>query len=435
MHRAVGTWLVLIAGSAIFGDAFALGRWLPVPLIVTGLALAFVAVAFLFRGQWSITGGYFVPTDLFLLGFLVVVAVGTLFSQHLHQKNLNHTLGYTVTVLFYGLGLRFLMASWHAGVESRDRILRVIAFSTLLLCVYTILEFVNTNFGGGALAQSIPFPGELKPYEPRFLIFVRARGFEAESAFLALYLNCFLPLSLAYARSAWSRRWQVALALAGGLAMMLTFSVAGLLACVVAGGATLVSYFGLRRPPLRGGTAIRIAVAILAVSAVVATVVPRDAIEAVTQKLTLSGGQSSAARLRAWGEAFGEFRAHPVFGAGIGSSSAETGKGSISLYLTLLREVGLAGLFVFLASFAIVPSLAGYLLRRSALGPPLLMGFLAATIQYAVIANIWYPWIWMLFALMLNERAFVQGRSGQTLRGGEPSTGGDGLPSLSASVQ
>jgi len=96
--------------------------------------------------------------------------------------------------------------------------------------------------------------------------------------------------------------------------------------------------------------------------------------------------------------------AHPVFGTGVGSTSLETGQGVISFYLTMLKEAGIPALILILAylawTFRQITRLPGGNPYKYAFATALI----AAITQYAAISNIWFPWLWLLCSLIIDER-------------------------------
>ena len=169
---------------------------------------------------------------------------------------------------------------------------------------------------------------------------MRARGFEGESAFLALYLNIFAPSSFVWVRARHGRLAALAFLACAAGAFAVTFSAAGATGLVIglcAGILLYVTDHGFAGLPLRN-VALAVAVATLAIGA--AAKAPEQVRLALWNKVTFAGGSSANKRLAAWKEAFPVAEESPFLGTGVGSTSQETGEGVISFYLTMLKEAG-----------------------------------------------------------------------------------------------
>lgn len=413
MRRVAGGVLVVFAASLSFGDAFAPHPWVPLPMLVllSGLAVAGLAAARV--PATRVWPGYFGVGDLLLVGFVVLLIAGVLLSTRPYGKNFNHAIAYLSVVGLFAFGLRGLFALDGAGLWARDRLLLALSLTTVMVAALALVEFADVNFLHLGLTRLIWFPRRLADYNPQFYIFTRARGLEAESGFLALYLNLFGPLAIVVLRQrlgAWPAA-AAAACLAGGF--LVTFSAAGGAALALGAVAAGLAFLGDRRL-----FRLRVLPLLLAMAGVVLVVgafavAPPEVREALRAKLTLASGASAGERVRAWTAALDVAGRHPWLGVGVGTTSATSGTGVISLYLTIIKEAGVLALALFLGYLGLVAGQA-IALPASGVKYALLAGLVAGAVHYAVIANIWYPWLWMLVALVTNESVRARAGGGAT---------------------
>ncbi|MDA3831866.1 MAG: hypothetical protein PF495_00550, partial [Spirochaetales bacterium] len=130
-------------------------------------------------------------------------------------------------------------------------------------------------------------------------------------------------------------------------------------------------------------------------------------IDPIYNKLTLSGTSSVSTRLERWGTAIKDISSSPFFGHGIGYYSSLGVGSSISWYLFVAAESGILSLFCFIGYLFCV--FLRILFSKSNIKYPVLIGFIAASSQFAVITTIQHPPLWALIALFsvieFNERS------------------------------
>ena len=405
MHRLFAFLLVVYAFLISVADAFRLHRWVPVPMAVLLLAAAVVTAALAWQPRVPLTLGFFRQADLLLVVYVLTLGVTLFISLRIEQKHINHFVAYTSVIGLYYFFVKFLCAAHDTFRRHQHWLRGALALSVFVTAVYTVLEFLDMNVLRLGITSLVKFPGEEQPYEALFALFTRARGFVAESGFLALFFNIFVPMSFVYLRRAWGAKTAAAYLLLCFVAFVTTFSVAGLtfmgLGLVVALGMYLYDRYVILLP-------LRSAVVLFSVVAAVMAIglwIPTEFWEPVGAKLTLGDVSSGSFRLEGWVAAAAVAAEHPVFGTGIGSTSLETGSGVLSFYLTMLKEAGvlaLVSIVLFFASvfrqIAALPSWNRYKYAYAA-------SFTAAICHLAVISDIWYPWLWLLCVLVAAEYA------------------------------
>jgi len=144
----------------------------------------------------------------------------------------------------------------------------------------------------------------------------------------------------------------------------------------------------------------------LALLGTIAARIPTEIWSVTLDKLTLVDVTSGQDRVRRWVAAVAAAAQHPVWGTGVGSTSARTGEGLISFYLTMLKEAGAPGLVLVVSFLVSVFRQIVALPRDDDYKYAYGAGFVAVACHYAVISDVWYPWLWLLCV-------FIVARSGR----------------------
>ena len=87
----------------------------------------------------------------------------------------------------------------------------------------------------------------------------------------------------------------------------------------------------------------------------------------------------------------------------MGSTSVERGSGVISFYLTMLKEAGTVSLALILVFFALIFRRIMMLPSWNRFKYAYAVSFVAALCHYAIISDIWYPWLWLLCVFVTTE--------------------------------
>lgn len=414
MRKLSAVILVCYAFLIPFGDAFKLHRWLPLPLAVLlagGLAMSW---ALLLRPRVRIALRCFGAGDLLLVGFVLAIGVTLLLSTRVAGKNVNHFIGYAVAIATYYFFVKLLLAAEDTFGHYGSRVRTALAASVALVSVYALLEFADNNFLRLGLTSLVYFPEELRSYNALFLTFTRSRGFMAEAAFLALFLNIVAPISLVYVRRTQGRSAALALFLVVAGAFFVAFSIAGVVFLTVGLIAAGLMYVFDRTVILLPLRSVSVLVGTLVAVLALALALPPQAWSPVVAKLSLSDLSSGSERLETWLEALRVAQQHPFLGTGIGSTSLETGSGNLSFYLTMLKEGGIVTLSLSVLFLGNIFRRIWALPANNRYKYAYAASFVAGVGQYAVISDVWYPWLWLLCALVACESREA------SLRGGEP---------------
>src|SRR2546429_4524171 len=145
MRRILGSVLLLYTLLVCFGDAFKLHPWLPLPLVLLLGGVVAAGWAALLAPRIRLERGFFRPFDLLLVAYVLELGVSLLFSGSIDVKNINHLVAYTTVVALYYFFVKFLFAAAGTWAHYESRVRTVLVCSVLLVSVYTMLEFIDTN--------------------------------------------------------------------------------------------------------------------------------------------------------------------------------------------------------------------------------------------------------------------------------------------------
>jgi len=385
-----------------FLHALAPGPWLPLPMLVAGLAL----LVYLALGQAQ-RYVYFETTDLLLAVTLALgVAAFVLRPGAVGQKNINHTAALIVSVgLFY-----FWVRAWlRVARVSLEQVGAAALVGLLVASLAVITEFGLINTTGLYFSDLIPYSADELPQIDVLTDLKRPRGLAAEPGFTAMVFEALAPLSWLYLRRHRYLVLPAALLVLPGF--LLLFSAGAILSVVLA--FLLILVFRAR-----SGTVWAFAGVIIAAIAAFAIfsdlagllfeqVVGRKLLDLIgAADATLA---ETASRYDAYTTAATIFAQQP-FGIGWGTVSEMFASGAIipgvpqlnsrgvmSLYLEVLVSAGLAGLLCF-AAFLLLKLKA--LARRSDPQATLvLLAALTVMIHHAAVLEFWFPMLWLLLAL------------------------------------
>lgn len=173
--------------SLPFVNAFAFSTVLIWPLIIS--LLMFMKLIFnykIFRFKIN-------AFNIIYIFFLMIVSLSLLLNlNHLDVKMLNHSIAFfSVVVLFYFIPSIFI------NEISIERILKYLSIIFFVVLLFSVIEFILINFMNNNLINLIPRPS-IEYYKPTFIIYIRARCFFEESGHFASFLATLLPFVYLY---------------------------------------------------------------------------------------------------------------------------------------------------------------------------------------------------------------------------------------------
>jgi O-antigen ligase len=304
------------------------------------------------------------PVRVMLAAFgatLVAIALSATHAQHLGAVVREAFKDGEYLLLFLGA-----IAAFATDPDDRP-FWRTLEIAVTLVCLSALAEYV-VGAHSGILVHGASFP--------------RIAGALEGPNQLAGYLDVGLPVLVARALLHRDRRLVLVIALAA-ITDVLTISRSGIIGVALG---VVVVLLVLR--PL-GGAAWRFAGAVALVVAAGVSVALRVGVPAGYFSLDQApqAADHLANRWQLWGAAIELWRTSPLVGVGAGNYELDLAQAGLpnvrthanSIYLQSLAEMGIVGLLVTLATFAVTITTLG----RSAVRRPLVVGALGATVALA----------------------------------------------------
>lgn len=362
--------IFIVASGSV--SAFAFTQAVSVPFVMG--AIFFICV--LLAGRLALD-----RNAIFLLCFFSLPACisAGINIESSSQKTLAHLASYILTPLLYYVAVISMLRI------SRRPPYKVIAFALIANLIYVLVEFAASNTGQMGFLVDLPRPA-VQEYQPTVAgSVVRARGLAEESAHFMLYAGIFYFLSCHGKRV--------------GTKTNLTFFVASVATFGVAAWLAMIASFlvvGVRRLFSLRLIVIGFLLAIL-------IFLLWEYFEALVMyqfffKLSSLGGSDRADRffenLQLYtNSSYSEI----LFGMGPGYYERAGVASTVSLPALTLFQNGLIGLISLVIIFAV------YYLRALRKGADLARAVVFSAVCYLSISNYWFPWLWMLFAVIDYE--------------------------------
>jgi hypothetical protein len=395
VSRYVSHALALVLLASPLTDVFLFRERLPVAIYVSyaiaGMVLGVVTVVRLQSGRFPYVRDAWYQV---LLMFLIFICAFSYLAGAHTAKLTQYLLWFSGIFVVYGLFGKWLME------YAAERVLPLLAleiaiFVTAILglqdCAVRADVVFSDSWVDVLLRRSEEFGGAIYGVP-------RLRSTAEEGAAYALYLNIFVPLTLMRARV--SRAWLATYGSVVVVAYVLTFSLAAWANAITAGllGYLIVSRFSVRR----AATWFVLVVVAAAIFYIAATQLSGELFERITDLEDLSWVERLVVNAIALDRIMDGDLLTLLLGYGPGSFNALYERNPLSSYLLVAHDLGVPSLL------AIAMIFGGVLLsiRHSSLPTSrkwlLCVSVLSAMLHYAVIPNIWHPWIWLAFALILT---------------------------------
>lgn len=385
-----------------FVSAFSIDAIVPLPMIISFFMMINLLIDIINRRAIKkITYKITIPLFIFFI-VLIISYYKQAIIIGFNRTAFNHLLSYAGTIIMY---LVVPLLSFKHFDFKIEKIFKYISIGLIIVSIFTIVEFLTKNFTQISFDQFIYRP-LVRDYAPTYRIagdrFIRARGVAVESGHLAMYISMFLPFLYYYYKYIEINQKKLVLTmLLVVTALFLTFSAAALFE----NSLTILLLFllfsfkkinkGLTRHGIIFGFIVLIILFIFGY-----ILVNTQIFGGMLAKISLSGTSSGDDRISRWINALKLFRLNPLLGAGPGITSIIYGTGSTNFYLELLTQVGILGitplLFMMFTIFSLIFNI-DYNIKYV-----FLYSLTISLIHYALISDYWYPWIWLLIAIVLH---------------------------------
>lgn len=390
-----------------FVSAFGFSELLPIPMLLSfgmGLKLIFKIVR---SGKIKIISNKILFP---LAAFLSVVLLSFILQVQnigFRQTGLNHLISYFATILMYFAVPTLYMKHFKINI---DDIFKYISFGTLAVSIFIIIEFITKNFSSIAFDNFIHRPSVndyIATYSLGGVRYYRARGVAQEPGHVAMYISMFAPFVYYYFKHILIDKKKLWLSMSlVTISLVLTFSAMAFIEIALV-MIVLLTYVILKK--MRKGFKVKDVFVLWAFPIVAAPTLVyflnSPNFETIRMKLSLST-LSGESRIGRWINALDLFKDRPLLGNGPGITSIIYNTGSTSFYLEVLAQAGLIGLLSILTAFlSVLLSILGF---KGKLKYMYLFSFLITVIHLTVISNYWYPWMWVLFAVVTYNSGLIE---------------------------
>lgn len=396
--------LILYLFFVSFSEAFALGQWLTLPVILASILVILVALRLLAGGRIRFDC-YKKEDTLVILMFLGIILSGIVAPN---SKTFNYILGY----FFIFFILYLFMKGAFLNYLKYQSILNANSVAVIFVSLFCIVDLLGWAIAGLDIQSYIPRAQEARA---TISIFRRSYGFATEPTILAFYFNTLGILGIWNILANCNLRigTKAVATTVFGLAWISTFSAAGIGGAVMA---FLISsvLFKLRRWKIKEPT-IRNLVKRGLILGLLLTAIITDArywnvIPGIVSKLTFES-HSAVVRLERWQQGLSDIENNPLFGSGIGATSAKGEVSNINWYIFLTQEAGVVAsipifLFLFIVIMRIylseVPGRNWYMISA-----------LSGIFHLFAISTFFHPFLWTHFAIFFVADATNSGKRKQ----------------------
>ena len=393
---------------APFTSVFPLSSWVRLPVLANMILFLLVLIGLLFYGKIKMSSVF--REDVFLLIFLGLVWISFILGFK-ETRSFNHTLAYTNAIIFFFFLSKFVVIQ--LGISSLQ-ITKTMFYSFLIISIIAIIDFVGINSYDFSLRNTFSTvdgrTSNMDYYIRRGL--KRVGGVAEEPGTMALFYNIYFGASLFYLVKINRVFWCTIVALIFIITQFVIFSTAGIALSII----SIVAIFILERIKQNKISLKTIkrslnALIILFVATVTLFVIDTGGIndyfsEFLNKVMFNEPGNvtSSGQRVYQWNRAFENFSIHPIFGHGPGYGVHEEQEGYLSVYLSILADIGI---FAFLAFLMVI----GLLFKKvqqisSKVRPFLLFAFLTSSTHLLIVSDFYHAPFWIL--LMLIQLVYTE---------------------------
>lgn len=388
---------------APFTSFFAISAWLRLPVVINQVLFIFLIILFFQKGK--LKAKWILKEDIFLLVFLALVFISLLLGFK-EKRSLNHTLAYTNAIAFYFLLSKYIISL--LKVTSKE-IGKVFYYAFIACSLIIIIDFIGINFYNFSLrGLYTQTDGKISnmDYFIRFG-YQRVGGVAEEPGTMSLFYNIYFGVAMYYLYMVEKRKKYYLLILLFIISHYAMMSNAGITLPIIA---ILVIFLinKLKRMTITQNqifwfSSITLILIIASIAIMYFNVGNSASIaEEFLNKIFFNeehkSYSSSGQRLKQWSRALINFTKHPIFGYGPGYGVHEDHEGYLSVYLTVLADIGLLA-FLFFISFQQV-LIKKVMLLTVPIRNFLLFCVITSFLHLIIVSDFYHAPIWILFVLI-----------------------------------
>ena len=388
---------------APFTSFFALSAWLRIPIVINLLLFVFLIISIFQIGK--INNKWLLKEDLFLIGFLILVVTSFLFGFK-EKRSFNHLLAYTNAIVFYFFLSKYVII--HLSISSKE-IARICYLSFITCSIIIIFDFIGKNYFDISL-RNIFSTADGKISNMDYFIrfgFFRVGGVAEEPGTMSLFYNLYFGLALYYVQlkqEVKKFKWLLLLFIVSHFAMMSNAGITlPILALLMIFTINKLDRLTITKNQLFFGVATAIVIVFGAIAVFYFDVgntaqIADEFLNKILFTEEHKNYSSSGQRLKHWGRALRNFIKNPIFGFGPGYGVEEDQEGYLSVYLTILADIGLLAFLLFIAfQEALLKKVMSLPVRTRNF---LLFSVITSLLHLLIVSDFYHAPIWILFALI-----------------------------------
>lgn len=331
---------------------------------------------------------------LLFIGFIIICVLSFLLNDNSYDMTfIKHTLSYSFILLCYGI---FLPIYLEKRLINIDKLLKWISITLLITCSFALFEFIARNFIPSLLDifQELKLHSVIEYDALYFERYQRSRAFMSESGHFAMFVNAFLPVSIYYINKYKRKGVFIIYSIICIAGYALSFSAGSFVSIAV----SFFLIYPIYAIESRSKKKMVFFILFIFIS-LIALYFIKDIsfFQGIKEKLFLV---NDSGRFWRWQLSYEIFRngnfMQILLGRGLGYLSYNFETGSTNWFIETLVETGMLGVITLIS--ILVVSLKRIINLKAQFKYFILIGFISMIIQYNIISDYWYPWIWTTIA-------------------------------------
>lgn len=389
---------------APFTSFFAISAWLRLPVIVNQVLFLIILTTIIIQGK--LKNKWILKEDLLLIGVLLLVWLSFLLG-YLEQRSFNHSLAYTNSILFYFFLSKYIIKLLKVSTLEISKII----YKSFLACsIIIIIDFLGKNYFDFSLREWFSTVGQSVSNMNYFIRggMFRVAGVGDEPGHMAFFYNIYFGISLYYITNKGNsikKKWIIIgvfffchFALYSSAGMALCFIAVALIFCINKLKKAIIT----KKQLFLLSSVFIAAILVLPILILTGGSSFRNEFGIIFDKITFNENPnvytSSGARLDQWSRAITNFASHPIFGNGPGYGVHEDPEGYLSVYLTILSDIGIFA-FLFFILFEVV-LIKKVLILKKPNRNFLLFSVITSFLHLIIISDFYHAPIWILFVFI-----------------------------------
>ncbi|WP_040210454.1 hypothetical protein [Clostridium polynesiense] len=304
----------------------------------------------------------------------------------------------------------YFLCTLKKGSIKIEKILKWISVSVFITCSFALVEFAARNLFPSLLSvfNLLGIDTVLKYDALYFEVYQRSRAFMTESGHYAMFVNAFLPISLYYIYRYKGIAAFLIYFIICSLGYLVSFS-AGAFASLAAAFLAAFLFYTIEKHSKK--SILLFSTALIFVMIVFYYIKDISFFQGIMEKVLFV---NDSGRLWRWQFSLDSFLNadffQMIFGRGLGFLSYTYSTGSTNWFIEATVETGLLGIITIILILLI--SIKRILQMKYEFKYFIFIGITAMIIQYNLISDYWYPWIWTTIALSSYFR-YLEKKAGE----------------------